>query len=52
MHGAAMGDSEAEHRCAYFRILNLIILLTLKIFEDLSLKKALSETNLLKNDYR
>lgn len=52
MHGAAMGDSEAEHRRAYFRILNLIILLTLKIFEDLSLKKALSETNLLKNDYR
>lgn len=52
MHGAAMGDSEAEHRRAYFRILNLIILLTLKIFEDLSLKKALSETNLLKNEYR
>lgn len=52
LHGAAMGDSEAEHRRAYFRILNLIILLTLKIFEDLSLKKALSKTNLLKNDYR
>ena len=52
MHGAAMGDSEAEHRRAYFRILNLIILLTLQIIEDLSLKKTLYETNLLKNDYR
>ena len=52
MHGAAIGASDAEHRRAYFRILNLIILLTLKIYEDLSLKKALSETNLLRKDYR
>lgn len=41
MHGAAIGSSEAEHRKAYFRILNLMILLTLKIFEDLSMKKFL-----------
>lgn len=52
MHGAAIGASETEHRRAYFRILNLIILLTLKIFEDLSMKKSLSETNLPNDVYK
>ncbi len=43
MHGVAVGSNEAEHRKAYFRILNLLLLLTLKIFEDLSMKKSLEE---------
>lgn len=41
MHGATIGFTDAEHRMAYFRILNLMILLTLKIFEDLYMKKSL-----------
>ena len=43
MHGVDIGSTETEHRKAYFRILNLMILLTLKIFEDLSMKKSLDE---------
>ena len=43
MHGAALVYSEEEHKIAYFRILNLMILLTIKIFEDLKMKQYLNE---------
>lgn len=39
MHGADFNRSEEEHKNAYFRILNLLLLLTIKIYDDLSLKK-------------
>lgn len=45
MHGSMIGASEAQHRKAYFRILNLFILLTLKIYEDLFEKQSLQNNH-------
>lgn len=41
MHGATIGNSEVQHQAAYYRILNLFILLTIKIYDDLCLTQKL-----------
>lgn len=43
MHGAMTGNSEKQHQAAYYRLLNLFILLTIKIYEDLRLRQMLNK---------
>lgn len=43
LHGAMIGNSEKQHQEAYYRVLNLFILLTIKIYEDLRLQQMLNK---------
>lgn len=42
MHGSIIGKNEEQHQSAYYRLLNLFILLTIKIYEDLRFRQIIS----------